>query len=513
MPKTKALVVGVSNYYEPSIDNLPFCKNDVAEVRRALVHGLNIENEDIISLGETGNVTVSDFIDALINLSDSTDKDDNLIFYFSGHGGGESGNQHCLVFSDSAVSTQAIIEYLEKISAKGKVIFLDCCFSGNYSVDGVTSFGFEDTINDFAGKGYAVLSSSNSTQVSFGHPDKPISVFTSFLCDAFQDKLLVKQGMVSLNDIQKLVCLYSQVWSHRNPDKQQQPIFRANMGGTIHFKVNEFIPYHPVKIYEECDEYIIYDVKPVHIGVTKRYSVEVILKAPLSLDEISKVALEVIRKVRRVEVYKNANTQLHLSGKLADIIWIYFGREESDMIRSTYLCITTWVDDAQNKDWWYRVDNEDTFMINNVHFKLLPYYESLRRINLDYMGSRERVVNETRNMLASLITLAEKIISLYNEYKNAIITEQALIDELDTLVVQVNEYYIRSTDFAIPPDEIKNWREACSLLFGTIHDLSLYYNKKYVDQRTTDNRKACMEMTVTRYYSDLENVRELEKNI
>lgn len=76
MSKTKALVVGVSNYYDSSIPNLPFCKNDVSEVREAMVYGLNVANEDVISLGETGNVTVSDFIDALTKMSDLTSKED-----------------------------------------------------------------------------------------------------------------------------------------------------------------------------------------------------------------------------------------------------------------------------------------------------------------------------------------------------------------------------------------------------------------------------------------------------
>ncbi|MGO4498608.1 caspase domain-containing protein [Paenibacillus sp. 2RAB27] len=510
MSKTLALVVGVSNYYDSQTPNLPFCMNDVVEVRESLVNGLNIANEDIISLGESADVTTMDFIEALKKMSNLTSKEDNLIFYFSGHGGGKSGNQHCLAFTDGAISTQAIIQFLENVSAKGKAIFLDCCFSGNYSVDGASSHNINNTIDDFAGKGYAVLSSSNSIQSSYKHPDKSTSVFTSFLCDAFRDKLIVKQGTVSLNDIQKLVCLYSQVWSYRNPVKQQQPIFRANMGGTIRFKVHDYVPYQPNKIYEECDDYIIYDVKPSHSGVTKRYSVEVILKSPISLDEISKVSLEVTKKIRRAEVYNNADTQLLLSEKMANIIWIYFGRDDSDMIRKTYLCITTWVDDTQNKDWWYRVNSEDTFIIKNVHFKLLPYYESLRSLNQENMGSRERVILETREMLAILITLAERIIYQFNEYKNEILSEQELVDALESFISEVDRYYFKSTDFAIPPEDIKNWSEACSLLFGTIHDLSLYYNKKYLSQRTTANRKACMEMTISQYFSDVESVRKLE---
>src|SRR5665648_923394 len=47
----------------------------------------------------------------------------------------------------------------------------------------------------------------------------------------------------------------------------QQPIFRANVGGTIFFDVEEHNPYKVAKIYEESDNYIIYAVEPVHHGM------------------------------------------------------------------------------------------------------------------------------------------------------------------------------------------------------------------------------------------------------
>jgi hypothetical protein len=391
------------------------------------------------------------------------------------------------------------------------VILLDCCFSGNYSVNGVLTLGLENTIDEFVGKGYAVLSSSNSTQVSFGHPDRPISVFTSFLCDAFRDKHIVRKGLVSLNDIQKLVCLYSSIWSLRNPKLAQQPVFRANLGGTIYFAVDDYVPYKPMKFYEETDGYIIHEIQPLHKVSTKRYSVEVILKAPFFLDEIARIALDVTQKVKKVEVHSSSKSELNLTGKSANIVWIYFGRDVSDMISRTYLCMTTWVDDTQNKEWWYKVDSQSTFMISNIHFKIFPYYENLRRLYKENTGSQETVITETKEMLASLVTLAESIITHYNEYKNAIRTEQELFDELESLVSKVDSLFIQSKDLAIPPDNLENWSEACSMLFGTIHDMASYYNKRFINQRTAKNRQACMEMAITRYFSDLESVRILTK--
>lgn len=512
MKKTRALIIGVSEYLDPHTPDLAFCRNDVYEIKDALHVGLKLDNEDIVLLGESNTVTAEEFVNTLKKLADGLSQEDNFIFYFSGHGCNIKG-QHYLAFSDDIVSTQVIIGFLEKIAAKGKVVFLDCCYSGNYSVDGVPTLSLEKTIDEFVGKGCAVLSSSNSTQVSFGHPDRPISIFTSFLCDAFRDKHIVRKGVVSLYDIQKLVCLYSSVWSLRKPELEQQPIFRSNLGGTIFFTVDDYVPYKPMTFYEETSEYIIHEIQPMHKATTKRYSVGVILKEPFSLDEIAGIALDVTEKVRSIEVHSSSRSEWNLTGKSANIVWIYFGRDVSDMISRTYLCMTTWVDDAQNKEWWYRVDNKNTYMISTVHFKIFPYYENLRQFYKENTGTQESVIAETKDMLASLVTLAESIIIQYNEYKNLIISEQDLFNGLESLIIKVDALYMQSTDFAIPPDNVKDWSEACSMLFGTIHDMTLYYNKKYINQRNPKNRRACMDMAVTRYYTDLERVRKLEIGI
>ncbi|MGG4011511.1 hypothetical protein [Bacillus smithii] len=54
-------------------------------------------------------------------------------------------------------------------------------------------------------------------------------------------------------------------------------------------------------------------------------------------------------------VYNNEITKERLSGKSANIIWNYFGRDESDIVKNNYICVTTWVDDSQDKKWWYRI--------------------------------------------------------------------------------------------------------------------------------------------------------------
>lgn len=85
---------------------------------------------------------------------------------------------------------------------------MDCCFSGNFNVNGTSNINIHETVEEFNGKEYAAFSSSNSAQKSFGHPEKPISLFTNFLCNALQEKFIIKKGLVSLYDIHQrgVVC-------------------------------------------------------------------------------------------------------------------------------------------------------------------------------------------------------------------------------------------------------------------------------------------------------------------
>jgi hypothetical protein len=512
MANVKALVVGVSNYNIEGAEDLPFCKNDILAMETALHKGLKISRNDIITCGSLGVVDKEDFINEISNLSKITDRNHIAIFYFSGHGTTKE-DKHYLVFSDGMMHTQEIIEIMHSIKAKSKIIILDCCFSGNFNVSGTSDFNISETVEEFNGRGYAVFSSSTSTQESFGHPEKPISLFTNFICNALQTKFLIKKGLVSLYDIHKTVSLYLETWNRKNSDILQKPIFKANMGGTIYFEVEEYIPYNTVKIYQEHEKYIIYNVDPVHTGLAKRYSAQIILKEPLSIHEISEISLDIIDIVKNVDVYQNKIPEKRWKGQLANIVWLYFGIDESDIVNSNYICHTTWVDDSQDKDEWYKINNKDEFIMNGIHFKIHSYYESLRTFNEKHTLDEEEQILKTREILRKMINLAQKAIDNFNEYKNWEIREQDFIEIMNDLSPKIDKYYLLSTNLDIAPDEIHDWDQACASIFGTIHDFTLFYNKNGIEKRTTKNRIICMEMTIKRYFSDLRKIIEEEKRI
>ncbi|MEN2444663.1 caspase family protein [Bacillus aerius] len=505
----KALVVGVSDYSAIRQSDLPFCVNDIAAVTKALIDGLSVEKENIFTLGNEGVVNTSDFIETLHLMIANIKEDDTFILYFSGHGG-NLPDEHHLLFSDKPISTQVIIKFLDSISSKNKLIILDSCMSGNFRVEETSVFDLNANVIDFFGTGYAVISSSNATQYSWGHPAKPLSLFTSFLCEALTDRLLIQKGNKSLHDIQKLLFLYLDVWNKNNPDLMQKPIFRANIGGTILFPVEAYTPYQSETYYYESEDYIIYDVEPSHSSIAKRYSVKIILKSPFSFEEISNINHEIVKRVSGLEIYKGKREENKWRNKASNIIFSYFGRDEFDIINTNYICHTTWVDETQDKNWWYRLSGTCE-IINDIHFNFHTYYNTLKIFQQDNTGEEISVISQTKEIISNLISSSEKVIRNYNEFLNETKTEDEFVQELNKLVPFIDEWYFAVSELDLPPKELKNWSLACSGLAGTIHDFTLFYNDHGLTTRTFDNRIACMNITKDRYYKELENLRTEEQ--
>lgn len=101
------------------------------------------------------------------------------------------------------------------------------------------------------------------------------------------------------------------------------------------------------------------------------------------------------------------------------------------------------------------------------------------------------------------------MIGLYNEFLNGTKTEEALVNDMEAVIPLIDNYYFHEIDLAIPPIELNEWSQCSSNLSASIHDLTLFYNKMYLPSRTPDNRIACMNMTVSRYYEDLEVLKKI----
>jgi hypothetical protein len=506
MGEIKALLVGVCEYPALGCAPLPLCKNDLYALRNALINGINVNPKNILLCGETGKVTSEELICSAKTILLNVTSEDTFIFYFSGHGG-----KDCLVLSDNLIGLQDFIDTLEKVKAKNKIIILDCCHSGGFSINGIPQIDITDTVESFAGHGYAVLASCGAEQLSGFNIDRKISLYTSFLCDALTSRYLIRKGKKSLEIINESIFHYSNIWNKKNSSNMQQPIFRSNIGGTIFFEVEEYTPYKTNEIYEETDNYIIYKVEPLHNGLAKRLVVKVILRFQSTLEQIADISMEIKGKALYYEVYNNDISEVRHRNKAANMIFCHFGYDEDDMINGNFYCRTTWVDDLQDKSRWYRT-SKNTTLINGVHIEVNASYEMIKSLKDDII-SKDELIALTRKYTSKMISIAEQYIKLFREYLNNTITEEQLINATTSYNNQIIVLFLKQSDLPIPPNDLHTWANVHTKISSTIHDFSLYYNKNNLATWSTENRKWLMSDAIKRYEEELEELNTIEKTI
>lgn len=210
MGKFYSLLTSVG-IYEQNLSLLSY-EMDLKLMENALIEGLRLSKDTIRTLGSSGIVKMRSFVRVLMEFSSMIEEEDGFILYFSGHGC--NGD---LCFSDGMINIQSIIDFVEKLKSKNKIIILDCCYSGKFYVSGAKQMKLEEAITTFAGNGTVVLASSSSNESSWLGPGKNHSLYTGMLTTAMTVNRRIRKGKISIFDIHEEVLAIAKAWNKNNP--------------------------------------------------------------------------------------------------------------------------------------------------------------------------------------------------------------------------------------------------------------------------------------------------------
>ena len=212
MSRKLALVIGVSEYDDPTLATLRTPSADVDALARAL-RDTNIGNFDEVE--ELVNQTAEVVRRAISVFFTNKKPDDLLLLYFSGHGVLNDRGRLFLAVKSSvkdlltatAIPSTFITEEMDTCRSKRQVLILDCCHSGAFERG---RKGEQKVITEttFEGNGYGrvVLTASDATQYAF-EGDRVIekaelSLFTHHLIQGLLtgDADSNRDGLISLDD-------------------------------------------------------------------------------------------------------------------------------------------------------------------------------------------------------------------------------------------------------------------------------------------------------------------------
>ncbi|MEM9701563.1 MAG: caspase family protein [Planctomycetota bacterium] len=190
-----ALIIGVPDYKDPGVPDLPVCEADAEAVYELLTNpeigGVPKRNATLL----TGEAASRRSILKALNGLKAAPKEATVFFYFSGHGA-RQGTQTYLIPQDaeadflagSALSQDELNRYLSAVPASRVALFVDACFAaGLRTTPGVQTKAFatdaEEALKSFTGRGRIFFGAAGADEEALTAPDKQRSVFTLHLLD------------------------------------------------------------------------------------------------------------------------------------------------------------------------------------------------------------------------------------------------------------------------------------------------------------------------------------------
>ncbi len=485
--KTKAFLVAVSDYTLSGLCDIN-CKNDLTALRQALIKGLAVDPSDIITQGDNGVVLSSNLID-LLKIIKTCDEHDTIIFYYSGHG--SNGKIH---FSDRGLDLKVLIDFFKSLPQK-KILIFDSCYSGQAEINHESSLDKEIELFD---NNCAVLASCRLNEESGFNLEKGISLYTSFLCDAITYSPLIRKGKKRLDDIASFVSFLSTKWEEKN-GLEQHPVYRSSLVGSIEFQVKEYIPYVAKDFYYECEDFIICEVKPLHLVDKKRYAVKCILRGEKTAGDISRITQLVVDIVKPLNIFANeiSEKRYMYDYSEAKIIWCYWGYDEEDICYCTWAFRSTWVNDDQDKTYWYK-ENDKSKVMNNVLVITESHYDFVRSMRYSNIDEQE-FISETNQYMEDLINCARKYIQIYREGENGTISENDRRILLEPLSHKIAHTYYKLGNLPAFFISLQKWFDERFSIASYISDMALFYQGNNYNKWSNKDRDYLINKAISNY--------------
>ncbi|WP_161564404.1 caspase, EACC1-associated type [Okeania hirsuta] len=189
-----ALLIGASEYL-PEFPALPSAVKDVEAMKEVLG---NSEMGGFDNIEVLKNSNRQQIEEAIYDLFADRNKDDVLLFYFSGHGvKSREGNLFLAtpqtrkgergIVTPTAVGASLLQSQMNDSFSQRLVVILDCCYSGAFT-KGMTAKGDEniDIQTELGGEGRAILMSSSAVQSSFESEGSELSIYTKYLVEGIK---------------------------------------------------------------------------------------------------------------------------------------------------------------------------------------------------------------------------------------------------------------------------------------------------------------------------------------
>jgi hypothetical protein len=256
--------------------------------------------------------------------------------------------------------------------------------------------------------------------------------------------------------------------------------------------------------------YRIVNQRDVSHAGAKRYSGTILLDRHYTKDLIRTIVQKATEELKSSNYYRNDRVKARWGNTLAHVVWLFIAYDLEDIQNANWICRTYWIDPSLPES-MRPLGLNGNEKLEDIEVFWNDDYKSHKNFLESLFGTKEEVLESIQPILNEMVELAKQAIEHFKEYRCRNISEEELISKMQKTEPTVTELYLQSGNIPMPPEDCKDYGQACQNIFATIHDMFLYYSKRGLETWPKSNRDWLMQGTIERFYDDWKRI-ELEES-
>jgi len=255
----------------------------------------------------------------------------------------------------------------------------------------------------------------------------------------------------------------------------------------------------------EKRQYSIIDQSDISHAGAKRYSAKILLDRHYGKSIIRSIIEEATEKLKYSNYYRNERTKARWGKTTAHVVWLFIAYDLDDIANANWVCRTSWIDPYLREDMRpLGLDGDEK--LGEIEIDWNDQYKEHRDFLESMSGNKEQVLDATRPLLKKMTDIAKIAIGYFNEYNCGRLSEKEFIKKMQEMEPKENKLYLKSGNIPLPPEDCKDYDQACQNIFATIDNMFLYFSETGLRTWEKPNRDWLMQDTIKRFYDDLRRI-------
>jgi len=256
--------------------------------------------------------------------------------------------------------------------------------------------------------------------------------------------------------------------------------------------------------------YTIVNQRDVSHAGAKRYCATILLDRHYPKDVVRTIIQEATEKLKHSNYYRNERVRARWGNTPAHVVWLFIAYDLEDIQNANWICRTCWIDSSLPEN-MRPIGLNGNEKLEDIEAFWNHDYKVHKNFLESHSGTKDEVLEAIHFVWNEMVEPAEQAIEYFKEYRCGNTSEEGFISKMQKMEPRVTELYLQSGNMPMPPEDCKDYAEACQNTFATIHNMFLYYSRTGLETWPRSNRDWLMQDTIKRFYDDWKRI-ELEES-